>query len=150
MPETETTEPRTSMGGLDVDVPDPIIMPEDSYELSLNSAPVLLDQEPDEGKQYGGTGQYVKSYLEFVDHPEAAVITHILMLPHEESDERESRQRRRALRQFFEAFEIDHKADPINFEEGVGRTAWASVKGNPAKGGYDESNGVRRFVKKDD
>lgn len=147
---SETTEPQTSMGGLDVDVPDPVVMPEDSYELSLNSAPVLLDQEPDETKQYGGTGQYIKAYLEFLDHPEAAVITHIMMLPHEQSDEREKLQRRRALRQLFEAFEIDHKADPINFEEGVGRTAWASIKVKPAKGDYDESNGIRRFIKKDE
>ena len=143
-------EPRTSVGGLDVDVPDPVIMPVDDYQLALNSAPVLLDQEPDPEKQYGATGQYIKAYLEFIDHPEAAVITHVMMLPHEESPEGEALQRRRAIRKFCEAYGIDYKTDPINFEEGVGKVAWASVKVNPPKGGYDESNGVRRFVLKKD
>lgn len=144
-------EPRTSVEGLDVDVPDPVILPVDNYQLGLNSAPVLLDQEEDPEKQYGGTGSYIKAYLEFIEHPEAAIITHVMMLPHEQSEEREALQRRRAIRQFCEAYNINYKADPINFEEGVGGVAWATVKVNPPKGGYDESNGIRRFIlKKED
>lgn len=144
------TEAITKVHGLDVDTPDPVVMEDADYQLTLTSAPQLIDQTPDPEKQYGATGKYIRAYLEFADDPDAAILTHVMMLPHEESPPREVKMRQVSIRQFCEAYNIDFVNDPIDFEEGVGNIAWASVGKSPAKGEYDESNRVRRWLRKEE
>lgn len=144
------TEPITKVHGLDVDTPDPVVVDDGDYQLTLTSAPRLTDQTPDTEKQYGATGQYIVAYLEFADDPDAAILSHVMMLPHEQSPPREVKMRQVSIRQFCEAFNINFLSDPIDFEEGIGNSAWAVVGKSPAKGEYGESNRVRRWLKKEE
>lgn len=71
--------------------------------------------------------------------------TKYLSLPHSEMSEKELNNCKWQLKNFFEAFGIDH-TKTINYDEYIGNTAWA-ILGVSEDDEYGEQNYIKRFVK---
>ena len=89
-------------------------------------------------------GNYLNVRLELADEPDSKNITHILMLPADGDDDKRRNSRLRAVKGFYEAFEVDY-TKPVESDDLQGLTGWAIVVEENSDE-YGTQNRVRRFV----
>ena len=82
--------------------------------------------------------------LELADEADSKNITHIIMLPADGDDDKRRNNRLRAVKMFYEAFDVDYTKG-VETEDLVGLTGWAIVVEEESDE-YGTQNRVRRFV----
>ena len=89
-------------------------------------------------------GNYLNVRLELADEADSKNITHIIMLPADGDDDKRRNNRLRAVKMFYEAFDVDYTKG-VETEDLVGLTGWAIVVEEESDE-YGTQNRVRRFV----
>lgn len=107
------------------------------YQVRIDNAEIRESDNPNFDK-------YLLLRLVPDEHPNAKSISHVIMLPCSQMDEREVMNRKRDIKNFVEAFNYN-ASNGINDEELVGLTGWALL-GVENDDEYGEQNRVRRFV----
>lgn len=117
------------------EIPDLEVMPEGEHQVRCVRA--------EEGTSNKSGDPYILLRLEIVGEPNVKQITNPIMLPGENSDERETNSRLRRLKQAVEAFSLD--PTNVDTEDFEGKTAWAFLteESDPE---YGDQNNVRRFI----
>tara|TARA_Y100000593_G_scaffold82293_1_gene154508 strand:- start:2599 stop:2991 length:393 start_codon:yes stop_codon:yes gene_type:complete len=111
-------------------------VPEGEYEVRVVAAEMKTSAKTG--------GQYLNIRLELPSESDSKGITHILMLPADDDDDKRKNSRLRGLKTFYEAFSIDY-ANGVETEDLVGANGWALVVEEDG-GEYGIQNRVRRFV----
>ena len=81
--------------------------------------------------------------LESVDDPHSKDITHVIMYPSSEKDEKENNNRKLRFKQFIESLGVDSTG--MTVDDLIGETCWA-ILGTKDSPEYGEQNTVRRFI----
>lgn len=125
--------------GVNLDeVPSQHAVPAGEYQLMLASAEVR-DQKPDKG-----TGRFIMATFEILGDPDAKLITHVMMLPAADDNDRKKNNRLRNIGDFFKCFGIPSKGS-VNLSAYEGNQGWAIL--NVEDGGeFGEQNRVKRFI----
>lgn len=135
-PETGATE--IDLGVNLDDVPAQSAVPEGEYQLTLLSAEVK-DQKPDKGR-----GRFIQATFEIVSEPDSKLITHVMMLPAPDDNDRKRNNRLRNIGDFFKAFSIPSQGS-VNLAAYEGNTGWAILRVEDS-GEFGEQNRVKRFI----
>lgn len=132
----EAVESFLDLGNLD-DVPDLGTMPDGSEcELILKSIEVRDSQKTG--------GKFIMAIFDIVGEPNTKSINHVMMLPTEKDDEKKRNTRLRAVRTFYEAFNIPTSGQ-INVSDYVGNTGWG-ILAEEEDSQYGMQNRVRKFI----
>ena len=135
-----TTEQNTELNlGVNLDeVPAQHAVPEGEYQLTLVTCEIK-EQKPEKG-----TGRFIMATLEIVSDPDTKLITHVMMLPAADDNERKRNNRLRNIGDFFKCFGIP-SSGPVNLAAFEGNTGWA-ILGVEDGGQYGEQNRVKRYI----
>ena len=120
-------------------VPEFRVVDEGEYQIRCSSAEIRKSEKTG--------GNFVMLRFDVVGEPEVKDITHVMMLPTPENDEKQALRRKRALLDALEACDVSFNAtDGFDVNEFVGQECWAHlVKEEDVQ--YGESNRIRKFVK---
>jgi hypothetical protein len=125
--------------GVDLDtVPEQHAVKAGEHPLQLLKAEIKT-QKPEKG-----TGKFIQATIEVTDDPNSKLITHVMMMPTADDNQRKINARLRAIGDFYKAFGIP-SAGPVNLEEYVGNQAWGNLteEEDPQ---YGMQNRIKNFV----
>lgn len=111
-------------------------VPEGEYQVRIVNAEMATSQKTG--------GQYLKVRLELPDESDSKGVTHIIMLPAEDDDDKRKNGRLRNLKNFYECFGVDF-TNGVETEDLVGLTGWGLITEEDG-GEYGIQNRVKRFV----
>ncbi|MDI6785085.1 MAG: hypothetical protein QMD92_00090 [bacterium] len=121
--------------GIDLDdVPDLSTVPDEDYKLRL----VTFEKRPAKKK-----GPFLFTEFEIADMPDTKIVRHVLMLPQDSDPIRQQKNRQRAIKYFYKAFDIP-TSGPIAYADYIGNTGWVTLteETDPT---YGKQNRVARF-----
>lgn len=127
----------TQYGNID-DIPAQHAVAEGEYHLLLVSAEIK-DQKPEKG-----SGRFLQATMEVMDDPNAKLISHVMMLPSEDDNDRKKNNRLRAIGDFLKAFSIPSSGS-VNFAQYEGNMGWAVLRVETSDD-YGDQNKIRRFI----
>ncbi len=136
--ENGLTESFLDLGNLD-DVPELGTVP-DGTECQLQIMSIEVRQQ----KPERGTGRFLMVSFDIVGEPNTKRVSHVMMLPTENDDEKKRNNRLRAIKAFYEAFAIPTSGQ-INLEDYIGNVGWAILSEEEDKD-YGMQNRVRKFI----
>ena len=111
-------------------------VPEGEYQVRVVNAEMKTSQKTG--------GQYLNIRLELPDESDSKGVTHIIMLPAEDDDDKKKNGRLRNLNTFYECFGVDY-ANGVETEDLIGLTGWGLITEEDG-GEYGIQNRVKRFV----
>lgn len=118
------------------DTPDLVALEAGEYEVKVERAEIRTSQKTG--------GNFIMLLLSVPAEPNAKLINHIMMLPTQDDDERKAQNRRRAIKEACQAFDVE-MTPPINVENFVGQSSFA-ILAEEEDAEYGTQNRVRRFV----
>lgn len=120
-------------------VPDEHTVPGAEYELAI----VTLEKRPQKKSP-----QKKMLYIQFElpEDPLSKLITHTIMLPHPEDDKRTFTKRERAVRYFYEAFDIPLSGG-VKLSDYVGNKGWVLLR-EETTDEFGDQNRISRFVRR--
>lgn len=124
-------------------VPELEIVEEGEYELQIEPKSVSLKESQNGNK-------YIQARIKIVGQDNTYPVFHRMMLPDKEQSEDINMMRKRDIKRFLEAFDLDLKVEFTDGKEqllkGVkGQKAWAILKVTD-DGEYEPKNEVKRFI----
>lgn len=89
-------------------------------------------------------GKFLSVLFDPIEHPNVKMINHVMMLPTPNDDEKKRNSRLRAIRSFYEAFNIP-TSGTVDLSTVIGNTGWAILREEDDTE-YGKSNKIRRFI----
>lgn len=127
------------LNSLDLDnIPPVEILPPGEYEMKIISTEI----KESSGENAPSDAMNVVVILEAIKFPNASHVFRYFSLPNSRDDERQSTQKRRWLKEFLDAFNID-KSD-IGNDSAKGATGWCIMVTRTYEG--REQNEVKKFI----
>lgn len=137
-PVEEVDEDYLDLGDLS-GVPDEHTVPGAEYEMTI----ITLERRPQ--KKYPSKKML---YIQFEnpDDPLSKIVTHVIMLPHPEDDKRTHTRRERAVKYFYEAFDIPLTSG-VKLSDYVGSKGWVLLS-EETSDQFGDQNRVSRFIRR--
>lgn len=119
------------------DVKELVLLPDGEHELQIVSAELYFNEKKN--------SRSIKTQFKAINDPNAQRIYQYIGIPSPSDDEEKIENKKRQMKSFVEAFQVDLSGGGIDTDTLVGLTGWA-ILGMEADPQYGDKNVIKRFV----